>query len=552
MLMNQKVEKKTKVLVIGIDGATFDLMKPWIKQGKLPNFEKVIENGTHGVLTSTIMPLSPTAWTSALTGKNPGKHGIFDFFERSPNSYGLETTTSKSKDGKMVWELLSDAKKKVVVMNVPMTYPPEKVNGLMISGLGTPDLNSNFTYPKDLYLKFIEKIGDYKIYPEGDAYGENDKEVFLKEWHHITKKRAEAMFYLMEEYDWDFFMVVFMGSDSIQHFFWEYQDREHPAYNQEGAEKYGDAILRYYQNLDGILGDVLGTIDKNTVLLIMSDHGFSPLHNKVFLNHWLKDLGLLHFKKTPISSIKLWMFGQGITSHNIYNTMAKLKIGNILNFFHRKTKRKLLDASFLSFSDIDWSKTKAYSPYIYGQIFINLKGREPEGTVEPGKEYEELIQYLTEELYKLKDPDDGEKIVDKVLRGGDVYFGKHSYKAPDLMCIMRNWTYQGSRTIGIGNSLIGNIIPRVSGGHNMKGIFIIMGENIKKDATLKNAHITDIAPTILYTMGKPIPADMDGKVLTDAFEKAFLEDNSIQYQKVECGKEEIIERVKGLKILGRI
>lgn len=550
--MNRKINEKTKVLVIGLDGGTFDLIKPWIKEGKLPNLENMIERGTHGVLTSTLMPLSPTAWTSGFTGKNPGKHGVFDFFERNPDSYELIAATSKSRDGKMVWELLGDAGKKVGVVNVPLTYPPDKVNGVMISGLNTPGLDSNFTYPEGLYSELIEKIGDYKIYVEDDAYEKSDKKILVGEWHKITQKRAEAMFYLLKEYGFDFFIVVFMGSDWVQHFFWEYMDKEHPAHDKESAKKYGDEILRYYQKFDSIIGEVMESINQNTVLIVMSDHGFSPVYNQVFLNQWLNDLGILNFKNTPISVLKLWMFRQGITPHMIFNVLSKLKIGKFLNLFHEKTKRRVLNASFLSFSDIDWSKTKAYCPCIYGQLFINLKWREPDGIVGPGKEYEELIEYLTEELYKLKDPEDGKKIVDKVLKGKDIYYGKHTDKAPDLLCIMRNWTYQGSRTMGIENSLTGNIIPAVSGGHNMDGIFIIMGENIKKDAILKNANIIDIAPTILYTMGEPIPKDMDGKVLSNVFEESFFRDNPIQYKEDIGEKVKIGEKIRDLKTLGKI
>lgn len=519
---------KTRVLVIGLDGATPQLVFPWAKEGKLPNLSKLIENGASGDLKSTIPPMTAAAWTSSVTGKNPGKHGIYHFIEYQHKTYDYRIISSKDVKSRTIWRILGELDKQVGVMQVPITYPPEKVNGFMVTdGLTTPGQDSSFTYPKELKEELLR---DFKFkLTSTEKYYEGNEDQFIADLSSIEERKAHATIYLMEKYNWDFFMVVYSNIDAMQHFFWKYMDSTHPGYDPEKAKKYGDAILNIYQKLDGIVGDMLKVIDEDTTVIIISDHGFGPLYKELHLNKWLKDRGLLKLKEKEDTSItRYWLSRSGLTREMVYILLAKLGLKNLTKIIPDKLKKSM--PSHYTPTDIDWSKTKAYSLATHGMMYINLKGRNPEGVIEPGKEYEQIREYIIKELLKLKDPETGKNIVDKVFKSEELYFGQGVNNAPDLF-VLTDMTYHN---IGrLDNFLIKpawklddadssgklSILNKQrslgSGNHRINGIFIMKGGSIKKSSKIDNAEIIDIAPTVLYLMGIPIPEDMDGKVLKD-------------------------------------
>lgn len=531
---------RNRVLVIGLDGATPELLFPWAKGGHLPNLAKLIESGVSGKLRSTMPPITAAAWVSFMTGKNPGKHGVVDFVQKRAESYDIKTfdrSEIEKKSGidlslanaaaigsKKIWDILGEYSRKVGVMHVPITYPPTKVNGFMITGLGTPGQHSNFTYPDSLREIILNK--GYKIHiTELDVEGGED--VALQDMYNTETKRCEIAIDLMKEYnDWDFFCVIFEATDFVQHFFWKHMDSRHHSYNPEKSKKYENAILNCYRLLDEMIGKILSNIDNNTYIIIISDHGGGPLNKLFYINKWLMNLDLLKLKNQDRQRTSPRI---SVDKEKIRESMIRLGLKNILKRIPKTIKNKIPDGTY-TISDFDWSQTKAYSFGGWGFIYINLIKRELEGIVSM-EEYDELRDYIINELYKLKDPDTGESIVQNVFKKENLYGGQPSDQLPDLIVEMDE-SIDCKHSIMKGYSVLLPSYTDKSGNHRKEGIFIMSGKNIRANVELINTKIIDIAPTVLYTMGVPVPSDMDGHVIENAFETEYIRSNPVTHKDV--------------------
>lgn len=531
---------RKRVLVIGLDGATPELLFPWAEKGFLPNMAKLIKNGASGRLRSTIPPITASAWVSFMTGKSPGKHGVVDFIQKKPGSYDIKTfdrSEIEKKAGidlslanaaaigsKKIWDIIGEHGKKVGVMHVPLTYPPAKVNGFMITGLGTPGHHSNFTYPSGLKDKLL--LDGYKIHiTELDVEGGED--AALKDMRDTETKRCQTALDLMKENDWDFFCIVFEATDFIQHFFWKHTDPKHHSYNPEKAKKYGNSILECYQHLDEIIGKILVNIDDDTSVLIMSDHGGGPLKKLFYINKWLMNLDLLKLKNQDGQRVSPKI---GIDKEKVRESLIKLGLKNVIKMIPKNITKKIPDESY-TISDFDWKQTKAYSFGAWSYVYINLEGRESEGIVSL-EEYDVLRDNIINELYRLKDPETGNNIVQTVFKKEDLYGGQPLDQLPDLI-VVTDESIDCKHSITKGNSILTPSSLDKSGNHRKDGIVIMSGKNIRANTELTNMNIMDIAPTILYTMGVRLPSDMDGKVIESAFEKEYFLANPVAYQEVK-------------------
>jgi predicted AlkP superfamily phosphohydrolase/phosphomutase len=528
------MKTKKKVLVIGLDGATPELLFPLAKEGKLPNLAKLLNNGVSGNLKSTLPPQTATAWSSFLTGTNPGKHGLFHFLKRL-NKYNFTLNNSNDIKATTLWSILNKHGKKVGLMQVPFTYPPPQIDHFVVTGLGTPGPRSDFVYPSKLRDKLLKDL-NFRFHNDPNSFRDGNEDNYLKDLYETERKKTEVTLFLMDEYECDFYMVVYMGIDQVQHFFWKYMDKTHPAHNPAKAKKYGNVIEDHYKRIDNYVGDILNNINSDTVVIVLSDHGAGPVLKEVNLNFWLRTKGLQKIKKSNTSEIRRWLLSQGFSIGRISIFLRKI---GVLNFLAKTMPERIKEVVPRgdALKEIDWSKTKVFSFGNLGLLYVNLRGREEEGIVEPGREYEELRNYLIEELYKLTDPENGRKIVNKVYKREEIYDGSCTEEAPDLFVLTypeykEMMRFLDTLTMKLGKSDHSERSVRISGQHRMNGILIISGKGIQQHKTITNAEIIDIAPTILKLLGIPVPPNMDGKVLADVFSPSFLKKLNV----VKCNK----------------
>lgn len=541
-----------RVYVLGLDGATFDLIAPWVSKGELPNMKRLMDEGACGSLMSALPAHSAPSWSSFITGKNPGKHGIFDFSEHVDGSYEVKFVNASRRQGMSIWAIASRYDKKVAVVNVPMTFPPEKVNGIMISGMDAPGIDSNFTYPTTLSGELKRIVGDYSLEAGLWSYiNKGEINLAIEKQHETIDKRFEVTKYLMNNYPWDLFVSVFTATDRVQHAFWKYMDPRHPSYKLEEAKKYGDAILNVYRKMDHIVGYLLDHLSEDTVLFIMSDHGAGLCSNKtLYLNNWLCKEGLLEYKDFRPQQ------GSG-TSQRLKRLLYTKLLGGLPRDFWKALPRETRDqvrkrfpvvfnkmASQFFFSRINMDETKAYAEESKNFIWVNLKGREARGTVRPGREYEEVRERIIHGLLGEKDPGSGEPVVDNVLRREDIYHGDNFEKAPDLVVTFKDLGYVPRPSYTVAPDVVLKTIPRLeleqsesntraNARHLPNGILLMRGKGIRPGRKIDGAKIMDLAPTILYTMGLPVPTDMDGKVLESAYQESVLLEKPISVDSVE-------------------
>ena len=512
-----------KVLVIGLDGATFDLIKPWAAEGRLPTLARLLAEGAHGPLASTVPPMTAPAWTSFATGTNPGKHRLYDWIAREPGSYRFTPVTAHDSAVPPLYSLLSQVGRRVCALNVPMTYPPFAVNGLMVSGMPAPNVQSGITYPASLYQDILQAVGDYILYPDpGQAYSDSGVDAFLKRLYRCTELRCQTFDYLRNREAWDFAMLVFNGTDTISHAMWKYMDRDHPLHDPSRYQKYGSAIRDFYQFVDQYLATIVDTLDEDTTLIIMSDHGFGPFHKFIHVNNWLIREGMMHVRPGWYPGLKQTLFRLGFSPMNVYNLLMQLGLGALKREVVRGQGQGLLKKLFLSFEDVDWDRTVAYSLGNVGQIRINLAGREPFGCVQPGAAYEQVRADIMERLSDLRDPATGEPVVEAVYRREEIYSGDYLEDAADIVFIPRRLEYFGFGEYEFGSHKIIESMKRgISGTHRMHGVFLAYGPAIQAGVHVEGARLVDLAPTIFYMMGVPVPQHMDGRILQEIVQPDF-------------------------------
>jgi predicted AlkP superfamily phosphohydrolase/phosphomutase len=519
-----------KVFVIGLDGATFDLIRPWVREGKLPHLSRLIQGGISGPLKSTFPPLTGPAWSSFMTGKSPDYHGVLEFFQRQEGTYRQVLNSRLDINGASLWHYLSEGAKTVGVMGVPLTYPPESVNGFLITGLLTPPGRRDFTYPPDLIKELETNLGEYRLRHD-EKYHPNNPYPFLKEQREILENNTEAALYLMTHKEWDFFMMHILGTDRLQHEFWHMLDPQHPDYDPAEIERLGNVVLDFFERVDASIGRLLEALDEETVIIIMSDHGFGPVYKFINFNTWLLEQGLLQLKNTPGTLLRYLLFRLGFNYTVLGNLILKLGLGRQAKKMGRAKREDWQRRIFLSLKDVDWSKSSVYSMGNFGQLFVNLKGREPIGIVSPGEEYETVIADLIRRLKALRDPETGDPVIEQIMRREEVFKGPYADRAPDLMFYTSNMNYKAMGLSDFSSNKVFDPVFGTRGHHRMNGVLICHGPGVfKSNAQFQKARIYDLAPTILYLMDQEIPTAMNGKVLLDIFTDEFQAKHAVKYK----------------------
>lgn len=523
---------KIKSLIIGLDGATFDIIYPWIQQGELPNLKKLMESGCSGELETTFPPITACAWSSFFTGKNPGKHNIYDFLYREEGKYTSKPNNRLTRKSTDYWKILNHYDFSTGLVNVPMTYPPGEIDGYMVTGIMTPRKKSveetNYTYPESLKSELKEGIGKYVIHPKVPYRKGKSKSVY-EETVEDLKIKSKTIQFLMEKHPTDSVMFVIGGTDLIMHNLFHLIDSNHPYYDSEEAERDSHFVKDYFRLADEELGLIIDKFcDDDTLIVVMSDHGMGPLYKWVHLNVWLMREGYLKLKSNFFVMIKKLLFDIGFTPSSIYRLLLKFGYSKSKMSFEKRDR--LISKLFLSWNDIDWRRTEAYSRGHVGQIFINKKGREPQGIV-TDEQFDALKKQIMDKLLQLKD--EGKNVIEKMSSADEIYNGPYKYLAADILFMPYKLEYFALGTSAFISNRVVELCFGSTGTHRMNGIFIIKGPGIKKNYKIEGARIIDVVPNLLFYCGLPLDKDMDGKVLDEIYEPDLLNTRKIEYKDMD-------------------
>ena len=455
---------KRKVLIIGLDCATPQIVFP--QSDKLPVLSQLMREGISGPLRSADPPITIPAWMVMSTGQDAGRLGLYGFRHRQDYSYHkIWIATSYSIKKKTIWDYVAQAGGQSVLVGIPPSYPPKPVAGHLISCFITPDEDKEFTYPQELGEEIISKFGRYMFDVE---FRTDKKDELLENIYRMTRKRFEVLNYLISTKPWDLFMFVEIGLDRIHHAFWKYMDKQHHLYTP--GNPYEDAILNYYRELDSLVGELISHVDKDTVILVVSDHGAKRMKGAFCINEWLIEQGYLVLKEKPTEP----------------TSFDKL--------------------------EVDWSRAKAWGwGGYYARIFLNIAGREQQGIIPP-EDYEKEREILLEKILKISGPQ-GETWQTRVIKPQE-YFQELNGDYPDLMVYFDELYWRSAGTLGHGTMYLEeNDTGPDDAVHDFEGIFILYDPQEKAGRSVK-ASIQDIAPTVLDKLGLPIPADLKGKVIS--------------------------------------
>lgn len=517
---------KRKVAVFGLDGITFDLLQPWLDEGRLPNLARLMANGASGRLRSSIPPVSASAWASFFTGTNPGQHGLVDFTYPAPDSYRINVSSSHTRTAPALWEIVNHAGGKAGVVSMPMTYPPEPLNGFMLCSFLTPNADSRYTYPDSLKEELTTAAGPFPLHMSEKGRGKDPRQ-FVQAVKEMEITRARSVCYLLEHKPWDLFIYVVETTDNLQHEVWHLLDETHPRYDPQMAADAIPDILDYYETVDRLLGEMIARVPEDALIVVLSDHGFGPFHKFFHINNWLAEQDLLKFRRSPLSLLKRLAFKLGVTPINALQWVIRLRLSGMRKNVKRGRGRGTLKRLFLSFDDVDWTRTKAFSVGNFGQVYLNVTGQRPTGVVAPD-EYETVRDQIAKAALALRDPADGAQVVRRVYKREEIFHGAGAKHLPDLILHTDRARYVSFGHADFGSNKILEPSIGQTGHHHMVGVVSLTGPGVRQGATLNEASILDLAPTILHYMGLSVPDYMDGTVLEQAFTADFNGTNPIR------------------------
>lgn len=530
--------QKRKVIVIGLDGAAWGVMQPFMDRGIMPNLKAIAEGGVRGDLTSILPPETPAAWPSFMTGKNPGKHGVFDFLVYDPEKKRERPVNATLRTGKTIWDYLSEAGKTSLVLNVPTTYPVAPINGAMISGFLTPADAKDFAHPRELVEELEQEFGPYPLFFKTKGFvcthSERNATMFLDELEHMDRTKFEVCEKLFDRYDPDFTMLHIWGTDRIQHELWNWMDPNHPRYEPKMAARFKSRIEAYYKMCDDYVGRLMEKAGEDGAVFVISDHGFGPTHYFIDLNSWLLREGFIQLKKSLRVRLKKLLFDLGFTPQNAtrlaypFLRFAALLKATPPEAALRKTSGTIDLPGMLSLNtDVDWSRTKAYAPFGWSGIFINSEGVRPHGSVKP-EDYDAVRDALVARFQELRNPHTGQPVGGPVNVKQDMYEGPFTPYGPDVMplplpqkhlpiCL---FGFQSKEPVYPNNTLYGN--------HLMEGILAAKGSGIGQ-GDAEGARLIDMAPTLLYLLGLPVPDDMDGQIIKGLVDEKELAARPVEF-----------------------
>ena len=508
-----------RVLIIGLDGATWSVLGPFVDEGHLPNLAGLKTGGCWGELRSTIPPLSAPAWSTFLTGKSPARHGVFHFVDwgEGPGEGGgpgESLVNGASIESPTMWDVAAHQGRKVGAINVPMSYPPRPVDGFVITGLLTPPDAAVFTYPPELsqelpgYQIDLDRFIASKPFAAEEGQEKTKRVVkpdldLVAEFHDMETKRGKTALELMRSQPWDVFTVVFTGTDRMGHYLWPYHRKADLDGSAQSAALH-EAIKNVYKSIDASIGELVAEAGEDVTVIVLSDHGMGPIYDRnTHWNKWLFDRGYVSLEESSKRTVDGWLLKAGLPRDKLRTLAAKLP-----GVMTSKPMRSLKKAPT---AVIDTSASVAYYERWFdpvGGIRINAEGAERE----------RIRDELMAAIVRVMDPESGAPIVKEVWRREDCLSGPYVSRAPDIVVVM-NPAYGSSDRMSSYSSIV-TPRPNISdpGGHQMDGIIVCAGPAIAERAhPCADLNIADIAPTVLHLMDLEVPSDMDGRVVTELF-----------------------------------
>lgn len=485
-------------LIIGLDGADWRILDPWIEQGILPHLAALQRRGAWGPLRSTLRPESSTAWSTFATGLLPGHHGIFSFSRQQPHSshYGLNNALQLR--ALTFWQWAA-AQKRMALLNVPMTYPPQPLSqGGIIAGMLTPNLRSPFTQPLAWRDQLLAAVPDYVINVDRTGLGLAD---FIRQTTQAIRARGRAAQWMLAQDNWDAAVIVFTATDRLQHYTLHLLSPTHPAYDAQQARTLMPLLLAAYQAIDESIGQLVAAVGPDATLFLLSDHGFAPCSRLFTPNNWLEAQGWLRRRTTAPVSPSLWQRLR--TSPRLRRIKQRLPL---LRDWQRQT------SAHNYMQGIDWEHTSAFYAPTSG-IRLNIRGREPRGILSPAQA-DSLADTIIQRLLALHDPDTGAAPIVAAYRRHEAYPGPYTDFAPDIIIEPRRHDPNPALNTAIGFGFAPSAFTSsgdITGNHTFDGIFLAAGPDIAP-RRLDHSHLVDIAPTILHGLGVA-PPPMDGAIL---------------------------------------
>ena len=461
-----------RVAVIGLDCADPRLVfERW--PDALPNLRRLAGTGTWGPMRSVDPPITVPAWSCMVSGRDPGELGIYGFRNRRDYSYdGLTVADSGAVQVDRVWDLLGRAGRHVIVVGVPQTSPPVPVNGELVSCFLTRDTRTDpYTHPPELRAEIEALVGTYSV--DVRNFRSDDRDRILAEVYAMTEQRFELCRHLLDTRPWDFFMLVEIGLDRMHHAFWRFFDETHPRH--EPGHRYRDVIRSYYAYLDEEIGELLDRFDDDTTVMVVSDHGARPMEGAICVNEWLMQEGYLVLEEEP----------DGPTAFR--------------------------DAA------VDWSRTRAWGEGgYYCRLCLNVRGREPQGAVDPG-DADRLLDELARGLEAVGGPD-GRPIGTRTYRPAELWREQRGIP-PDLIVYFGDLAWRSNGSLGHGRHwTFDNDTGPDDANHDRDGIWIVSGPGAPAGRR-DDLAIYDVAPTILSLAGVPPDARMRGRAVCGQLER---------------------------------